>query len=182
MMPALSPSRDRAGAVSGFQDITCRFYRDFSACWHGKTHIEGDCSSWGANAPTYLMCGRTSGRVWTLGFRGKFAEVVCDAGAAPPRTSTSPPANGGNCTNRGATRRRHAEGRLLMVQNPPPLPLASCSLTGRMLPIGCNPPDGIHPVRGAAALRTRTYPRGDLHILRQHHRLTQHADNAAITH
>ena len=25
---------------------------------------------------------------------------------------------GGNCTNRGATRRRHAEGRLLMVQNP----------------------------------------------------------------
>ncbi len=30
---------------------------------------------------------------------------------------TSPP-NGGNCTIRGATRRRHAEGRLLMLQNP----------------------------------------------------------------
>ena len=62
-----------------------------------------------------------------------FAEVVCTLGATPPRTATSlsrtvaslprtatsPPANGGNCTNRGATRRRHAEGRLLMVQNPP---------------------------------------------------------------
>ena len=29
---------------------------------------------------------------------------------------------GGNCTNRGATRRRHAVARLLMLQNPPPLP------------------------------------------------------------
>ena len=75
MVPALSPSRDRAGAVSGFQDITCRLCRDFSACRHGKTHIEGDCSSWGANAPTYLMRGRTSGRVWTLGFRGQFASA-----------------------------------------------------------------------------------------------------------
>ena len=34
---------------------------------------------------------------------------------------TSPP-NGGNCTIRGATRRRHAEGRLLMLQNPPSSP------------------------------------------------------------
>ena len=68
-----------------------------------------------------------------------FAEVVCDAGASPsrtmtspprtatspprtatspPRTATSPPANGGNCTIRGATRRRHAVARLLMLQNP----------------------------------------------------------------
>ena len=47
-----------------------------------------------------------------------FVEVVCDVGATPPRTATSPPPNGGNCTIRGATRRRHAEGRLLMVQNP----------------------------------------------------------------
>ena len=30
---------------------------------------------------------------------------------------TAPP-NGGNCTIRGATRRRHAEGRFLMLQNP----------------------------------------------------------------
>ena len=51
-----------------------------------------------------------------------FAEVVCDAGASPPRTATSSPPNGGNCTIRDATRRRHAEGRLLMLQNPPPLP------------------------------------------------------------
>ena len=36
----------------------------------------------------------------------------------PSRTATSPLANGGNCTIRGATRRRHAEARLLMVQNP----------------------------------------------------------------
>ncbi|ERH22004.1 hypothetical protein HMPREF1980_02269 [Actinomyces sp. oral taxon 172 str. F0311] len=35
-----------------------------------------------------------------------------------PRTVTSPPPNGGNCSIRGATRRRHAEARLLMVQNP----------------------------------------------------------------
>ena len=41
---------------------------------------------------------------------------------SPPRTTTSPPANGGNCTNRGATRRRHFVARLLMLQNPPPLP------------------------------------------------------------
>ena len=45
------------------------------------------------------------------------------------------PSNGGNCTIRGATRRRHAEGRLLMLQNPP-LPLVSCSLTGAGLPGG----------------------------------------------
>ena len=125
-----------------------------------------------------------------------FAEVVCTLGATPPRTSTSPPQtatspppnggnctirgatrrrhavvrllmvqnphrqrcdalrkgqraragpgaacfpmtpppNGGNCSIRGATRRRHAEARLLVVQNPPPLPLVSCSLTDVMLP------------------------------------------------
>ena len=51
-----------------------------------------------------------------------FAEGVCDAGASPPRTATSSPPNGGNCTIRGATRRRHAVARLLMLQNPPPLP------------------------------------------------------------
>ena len=32
-----------------------------------------------------------------------------------------------------------------------PTDRAQCSLTGRMLSIGCNPPDGIHPVYGAAA-------------------------------
>ena len=34
---------------------------------------------------------------------------------------TSPP-NGGNCTIRGATRRRHADRTLLMLQNPPSSP------------------------------------------------------------
>ena len=54
------------------------------------------------------------------------AEVAGYVGATPPRTVTSPPrtaaslpANGGNCTNRGATRRRHADRMLLMVQKPP---------------------------------------------------------------
>ena len=59
-----------------------------------------------------------------------------------PRTATSPPANGGNCTNRGATRRRHAGRMLLMVQNPHHYPwrhapsLASCSLTSAGQPGG----------------------------------------------
>ena len=47
-----------------------------------------------------------------------FAEVAGDVGASPPRTATSSPPNGGNCTNRAATRRRHAGRMLLMVQNP----------------------------------------------------------------
>ena len=77
------------------------------------------------------------------------AEVVCTVGATPPRTATSllrtatsPPANGGNCTNRATTRRRHAEARLLMLQNPHHYPwchapsLASRSLTGAGQPGG----------------------------------------------
>ena len=46
------------------------------------------------------------------------AEVVCTLGTTPPRIVTSPPANGGNCTNRATTRRRHAGRMLLMLQNP----------------------------------------------------------------
>ena len=46
---------------------------------------------------------------------------------------TSPP-NGGNCTIRGATRRRHAEGRLLMLQNPP-----SSSGCGGVAGVNCVP-------------------------------------------
>ena len=42
---------------------------------------------------------------------------------------TAPP-NGGNCTIRGATRRRHADGRFLMVQTPTITP-------GVMLPHRC---------------------------------------------
>ena len=47
--------------------------------------------------------------------------ITCDiasVGRSPPQVASSPPPNGGNCIIRGATRRRHAEGRLLMVQNP----------------------------------------------------------------
>ena len=43
-------------------------------------------------------------------------------GATPPRTAASPPVNGGNCTIRGATRRRHADRTLLILQNPPSSP------------------------------------------------------------
>ena len=55
-----------------------------------------------------------------------FAEVAGDVGTSPPRTAISPPrtaislpANGGICSIRGATRRRHAGRMLLMVQKPP---------------------------------------------------------------
>ncbi len=51
-------------------------------------------------------------------FSAFFTEVVCTLGAAPPRTATSLPQNGGNDVIRAATRRRHAERKLLMVQNP----------------------------------------------------------------
>ena len=54
------------------------------------------------------------------------AEVAGYVGATPPRTVTSPPrtaaslpANGGICTIRGVTRRRHADRRVLVVQKPP---------------------------------------------------------------
>ena len=55
----------------------------------------------------------------------------------------TPPPNGGNCSIRGATRRRHAEAKLLMVQNPHHYPwrhapsLASCTLTGVTLSHWC---------------------------------------------
>ena len=103
------------------------------------------------------------------------AEVVCTSGAtpprtatspprtttspprtatSPPRTATSPPPNGGNCTNRATTRRRHAEARLLMVQNPHHYPgrhapsLASRSLTG-----GAGQPGGA-PINACRASPT----------------------------
>ena len=52
-------------------------------------------------------------------FSAFFTEVVCVLGAAPPQAATSQPQNGGNCIIRGATRRRHADNQLLMLQNPP---------------------------------------------------------------
>ena len=66
-----------------------------------------------------------------------FGEVVGDVGASPlqtvtspPRTATSLPANWGNCTIRAATRRRHAEERLLMVQNPHVSPKCTAGMEG----------------------------------------------------
>ena len=51
----------------------------------------------------------TDSKLWGLALHGDPC-VTC-------LPMTSPP-NGGNCTIRGATRRRHAEERLLMLQNP----------------------------------------------------------------
>ena len=73
-------------------------------------------------------------------FSAFFTEVVCTLRTTPPRTAASLPANGGNCTNRGATRRRHADRMLLMLQNPHHHPwrhapsLVHSSLTGAMPP------------------------------------------------
>ena len=75
-----------------------------------------------------LRCGCAAVGCRCLPARSSLAPLrgaVCDVGTilprtvtSPPRTVTSQPANGGNCSIRGATRRRHAEARLLMVQNP----------------------------------------------------------------
>ena len=74
-----------------------------------------------------LCCGCAAAGCRCLPARSLLAPLrggVCDVGTilprtvtSPPRTVTSQPANGGNCSIRGATRRRHAEARLLMVQN-----------------------------------------------------------------
>ena len=52
-------------------------------------------------------------------FSAFFTEVVCTLSAAPPRTATSLPQNGGNDVIRAATRRRHAASQLLMLHPPP---------------------------------------------------------------
>ena len=51
-------------------------------------------------------------------FSAFFTEVVCTLSAAPPRTATSLPQNGGNDIIRAATRRRHAASQLLMLHPP----------------------------------------------------------------
>ena len=48
------------------------------------------------------------------------------------------PSNGGNCTIRGATRRRHAEGRLLMLQNPHHYPWCHAPSLVQDCPAGAN--------------------------------------------
>ena len=113
-----------------------------------------------------------------------FGEVAGDVGASPPRTVTSLPrtatslpanggiaslearlaglrppagaADGGNCAIRAATRRRHAEGRLLMVQNPHQTGgIAPLEAHGRARPTSRAPPNGriaLHEAPGAACL------------------------------
>ena len=51
-------------------------------------------------------------------FSPDFAEVVCTLGTTPPQAAASPPPSGGNGVIRTATRRRHADSQLLMLQNP----------------------------------------------------------------
>ena len=51
-------------------------------------------------------------------FSAFFTQWVCTLATTPPQVVTSPPPNGGNCTIRGATRRRQADSQLLMLQNP----------------------------------------------------------------
>ena len=91
-------------------------------------------------------------------FSAFFTEVVCTLRTTPPRTAASLPANGGNCTNRGATRRRHAEGRLLMVQNP----LQRCGTTRRSRRAS-EEPESVGGAGGAGehgrVLKTRARPR-----------------------
>ena len=87
----------------------------------------------------------TGGFEWCKSPHCAWVEVawVSGGGAGPvvwARRPSYPDMTGGNCTNRGATRRRHADRMLLMVQNPHRHPwrhapsLASCSLTGAGLP------------------------------------------------
>ena len=63
-----------------------------------------------------LHCGRHIPANRDLTTRG--ATSPPRTATSPPRTATSPPPNGGNCTIRGATRRRHADRTLLILQNP----------------------------------------------------------------
>lgn len=51
-------------------------------------------------------------------FLAVFTQWVCSLATTPPRTAISAPPNGGNGVIRDPTRRRHAEARLLMLQNP----------------------------------------------------------------
>ena len=62
----------------------------------------------------------------------------CPAGATPPRGVTSPPPNGGNCTIRGATRRRHADRTLLMLQTPHHYPWRHAPALAQHYPAGAD--------------------------------------------
>ena len=84
--------------------------------------------------------GLTDSKLWGLALYGDPC-VTC-----LPVTS---PSNGGNCTIRGATRRRHAEGRLLMLQNPHHYPRRHAparverTRSGGILPMGRIPSEAL---------------------------------------
>ena len=105
---------------SGYRPKTCWLCCDFLACWYGKVGVEGGFFIGGDNAPMCLMCRHMSGRA--IGLAGALSVRESSWPRCTCCLRSSPPANGGNCTNRDTTRRRHAGDTpmrmLLMVQNP----------------------------------------------------------------
>ena len=102
-----------------------------------------------------LHCGRhipanrdltTPNRGLTTTKRGELRYTGTPCVTCLPMTS---PSNGGNCTIRGATRRRHAEGRLLMLQNPHHYPWRHAparverTRSGGILPMGRIPSEAL---------------------------------------
>ena len=71
------------------------------------------------NTPCQARCAQNADHLaHNSPFSAFFTEVVCTLSAAPPRTATSLPQNGGNDVIRAATRRRHAASQLLMLHPP----------------------------------------------------------------
>ena len=124
---------------SGYRPKTCWLCCDFLACWYGKVGVEGGFFIGGDNAPMCLMCRHMSGRA--IGLAGALSVRESSWPRCTCCLRSSPPANGGNCTNRDTTRRRHADENASHGAKPPPqypclhVPSpASCSLTGAALP------------------------------------------------
>ena len=91
---------------------------------------------------------------------GRIALHEAPGAACLPMT---PPANGGNCTIRGATRRRHAEERLLMVQNPQIAPASGTAESGGAASVpGGRPWPGLKATRRSANATRTGRPRCNL--------------------
>ena len=73
--PPCCPRATGRALCRGFRTQHVDCVGTFRLAGAGKSTLKGIVSSWGVNAPTCLMCGRTSGRVWALGVRGQFAEA-----------------------------------------------------------------------------------------------------------
>ena len=121
---------------SGDRPKTCWLCCDFLACWYGKVGVEGGFFIGGDNAPMCLMCRHMSGRA--IGLAGALSVRESSWPRCTCCLRSSPPANGGNCTNRDTTRRRHADENASHGAKPPPVPLSSRSFTGVMLPHWCS--------------------------------------------